>query len=156
MPKGDGTTGLNSVSIFGTSNSKLAKGESSTVPGLVTSTNVPANSVTIISTDGGVGPFLGDGSSGVPGVDIRLLIDGAPPSNGGYRQIRFVGGNWSMQMAVELTPGPHTIEVKAANASTGVAGTPAHPSGLFPGPIIVSGGAGSGLQGTLTVTTLKR
>ena len=82
-------------------------------------------------------------------VDIRILIDGAAPSNGGYRQIRGYTGTWSMQMAVELTPGAHTIEVKAANAST--------PQGtLFPPPIYVSGGAGSGQQGTLTVTTLKR
>ncbi|MEO7238769.1 MAG: hypothetical protein ABIZ96_09175 [Gemmatimonadales bacterium] len=51
---------------------------------------------------------------------------------------------WSMQVSLELTPGAHTVEVKA----TKIKGAGEN--------VVVSGMAESGLQGTLTVTTLKR
>lgn len=154
-----GTTGLNSVSVFGTSGTWLALGTTETVAGLTTSISVPTNSVTIISTDGGV-LLVAGGGVGLAKVDIRLWVDGIAVPNGGYRQLAAGGDTsvqaiWSMQVAIELTPGAHTIEVKVTNTSTGMQWAQ-YPYVRYPPAPKVGGDAASGLQGTLTVTTLKR
>jgi hypothetical protein len=152
---GGGTTGQNSVTLFGTGSLQvLPGGASEAVPGLTTTINVLPNSVTIVTTHGGA-TLLSAGDRPTD-VEIKVLIDGAT-SDGGFRWLRVldlspsavqINANWSMQFAVRLTPGSHTIEVRARNFSSQL--QPA----FLPSPI-VSGGAGSGLQGTLTLTTLK-
>jgi hypothetical protein len=146
---GSGTTGQNSVSVFGTGFVDVAPSPQSSglIPGLSATINVPAGSVTIISTDGGV-QVNSTSSNAAALVAIRVGIDnvtmgarqvGAANTSG----IAFMIANWSIHRSVELPPGSHTIVVAAA----GVGGN---------SPAIVSGNANSALQGTLTVTTLKR
>ena len=127
-----------------------------TIPGLTATITVPDNSVTIISTDGGV-TNLGPGVFG--SVGIRVLIDLAPPPAGAGARVVMVKrettlfdmvANWSMQFSVVLTPGVHTVSVAAEHRALGNI-NPALQSSAA-----VSGDANSFLQGTLTLTTLKR
>ncbi len=134
---GGGTTGQNSISLFGTASVFVGLAPSR-VPGLTTIINVPANSVTIISTDGGVSV-----SNGGSNTEIRLSIDGGTART---RRVVVSPGavaRWSMQFAVELSPGSHTIEVIAFSSGQSVT---------------VSGTGNEFLdhQGVLTLTTLKR
>jgi hypothetical protein len=153
---GSATTGQNSVSLFGSEGVSFpfmhGGGESLTlpVPGLSTTIDVPANSVTIVSTDGGAHLFGPSAAALGVVVDIKILIDGASPPGSGWRRISAVNNglpdafaNWSMQLSVGLTPGLHTIEVEAQVI-------------VANGNVDVSGGPGSLRQGVLTVTTLKR
>jgi hypothetical protein len=112
-------------------------------------TYVPASSVTYIATDGG----LATSSTALTGfsiVDVAIFIDGAMPPNAAFRRVLAANttglvniiANWSFSLAVNLSPGSHTIEVRAALAQAGASAT-------------VSGDNNSALQGELTVTTLR-
>jgi hypothetical protein len=142
---GGGTTGQNSVTVYGTD--KVFSNLGRDLPGLTITINVPANSVTLVSTTGGV-ETLGPDQSAF-GAEIVVKIDGGivgghqkvVAANSPYYNDQVVA-HWTVQFSVELSPGLHTIVVASA----------------WPGPDwgIVSGIFGSETQGTLTVSTLKR
>jgi hypothetical protein len=147
-----GTTGQLGVGAFGTA-ALTVVGTSTTfalVPGLTTTIDVPAASVVMIATDGGVAT-TSTAATGFSQVDIVVLIDGALPPNGGYKRviaanttgITGVFAPWSMSVVVTLAAGSHTIEVQAGGTAQGANAT-------------VSGDVNSVNQGSLSVLVLKQ
>jgi hypothetical protein len=121
------------------------------IPGLTQTVTVAANSVVLISTDGGAST-TSQAASGYSEVDIGILVDGAltpsalitalDPAN--TTGIVERAQDWALQGTVVLGPGPHTITV-AAEGSPGSGSASAQ----------VGGGDGSFLQPNLTVTILN-
>ena len=147
----DGTAGQNGLASYGTSGAVISTvgGGFFILPGLVTTLNVPANSVLYISTDGGA-QTQSTSTTANSIVDVALFIDGALLPNASLRRLiinntpsltqQFV--NWSFAETVLLSPGSHTIQVAAS---------------LIGGqPVTVSGNNSSVLQGQLSIVVLKR
>jgi hypothetical protein len=134
--------------MFATGSSHLAPASGEQLPGLGADINVPANSVMIISTNGGVS-LIGL-AAGVATVDIWVTVDGTILENGGLRTLVVLNpanvinsaiAYWSIEFSIVLTPGSHSIAVFAHNNSNNLS-------------VQVSGGGTYG--GILTLTTLKR
>jgi len=112
------------------------------IPGLSLSLTVPANAVVYVATDGGVAMSgFGKGSA-----EVAIFVDGAR-TLGGLRRLSVAEATtdldtWAMSLSLQLTPGSHTVEVRAAHGSGG--------------SVMVSGPSSSLLQGELTVLILNR
>lgn len=147
-----GTLGQSVHTVYGTG--QLAVNTNTTtytlVPGLSQTINVPANSVIIASTDGGI-QSTGTTSNSFSAVDVGIFVDGAVSSQAGQKRVTILNGsglamvgNWNMSVTRELLPGNHTFEVKAINAVPGTV------------PANVSSSATPLLQGRLTVTLIRK
>lgn len=139
--------GQQAVTVHGTGQRVLAPGANySLVPGLTQTIVVPANASVYISTDGGA-QHTQTGTT-FSAVDVAVFIDGIQSPAGGTRRLILsntpavaqVVGNWSMGFATQLTPGTHTIQVRASNPS-------AHPVNVSGNDALV--------RGQLTVLVLK-
>lgn len=147
-----GTTGQMAASVFGTSTLLLASDATATlVPGLTQTVTVPANAITVISSDGGL---VTDGiqTTDFSLVDIAVAVDGTFLTNGGYQQLRAANttgtigsATWGFTVATPLAAGSHTIAVFAIGKRT--SGQPT---------TTISGGTGNVNQATLTVMFLKQ
>jgi hypothetical protein len=151
-PGAPGTTGQLGSGVFGTAALTVTPTTVLTgIPGLSTTVNVPAASVVMIATDGGVATTA-TVATGFSTVDVVILVDGAlPPVGGGYKRI--IAANttgitgvflpWSMSVVVSLAAGNHTISVGALGTNSGSNAT-------------VSGDVNSVNQGSLSVLVLKQ
>jgi hypothetical protein len=132
-PKGDPGAGSEQITtVAGTALLKIRPNSAYTlVPGLSQTVNVPANATVLLTTEGGMA-----GEGGVPDavlyVAVAFSVDGSPPGPPGfpppYPAVRnFSLGNdnvgdpsfenWSMSLALTVTPGQHTFEVLAKSFS---------------------------------------
>jgi hypothetical protein len=123
-----------------------------TVPGLVTTINVPTNSKVLAQT---YGAFTNSGgTSSYIVVDIAIFVDGVNSFTPSYQRI--AGGNlptlvgvptyWYFSRVLNLSPGTHTIDVRAVwQAASG-------------GSITGNVGASSGFIGhpALILTTIQK
>ena len=125
------------------------------IPGLTQTFTLPAASIVYIQTDGGM-QTTSPSAGGFSGPDIQIFVDGLSLAGGTARLIVAVNlpdstaglamiANWAIGFSVGLTPGSHTIDVRAAGAGFG-GGTTA----------TVSSGAGSLLQAKLNIIVLKQ
>jgi hypothetical protein len=134
-----GTTGQSATTVFSTAG--LPPTSTLTlVPGLTQTVTVPANAATYIATTGSIAV-----SSGTLVADLEIFVDGAPVATQRVSKTASGGdlyAGWSISLARQLSAGPHTIDVRAAQ------------SGAASGS--VGGAAGSGTQGALTVMFLKQ
>lgn len=148
-PPGTGTAGQLSGSLFGTASLNFAaNGVETVVPGLTQTLSIPAATNILITTNGGI-LTTAAAANGFSSVEVAIYIDDAQLLNGGYQRVVstntgtvVVPANWSMSVAGSLSPGNHTISVKAIGTNTGSAST-------------VSGDNLSVLQGTLVLTIIK-
>lgn len=152
---GGGTLGQSATSVYGTAS--MAVGTNSTtyavIPGLTQTVNVPANSTVYISTDGGVSVNVTGASSFVL-VNVAVYIDGVLQNNGAVRAVfasntaalAGVANNWGISFAADLTPGTHTIDVRAKMSQTNVSNSQV---------CFVSSNNTLTRQGELTVMILK-
>lgn len=148
-----GPLGQSVTEVYGTG--QLVVNTSTTsytqIPGLTTTVNVPANSTVHIHTDGGV-QSTGATSSSYSVVDVAIFIDGVAVTSGGQRRIAIANttalaqliGNWSMDHTANLSPGNHTIAVKAMNGAPGTAAAN------------VSSGSAPQLMGVLSVEIIHQ
>jgi len=123
-PGPSGTAGQDVIEVYGTGQLTVSTGTTAftTIPGLSTVVDVPEDTKVVISTNGGV-QCTGVGTS-FSAVDIAIFVDGVASNQGGQRRViaantTAVGqiiANWSMMRTYPLTPGNHTIEVRAINA----------------------------------------
>jgi hypothetical protein len=109
--------------VYGTGALQLtANGIFAAIPGLTTTVNVPAGASVYIQAHGGMQTSSSQGS-GYSSADVRMMIDGAYPGQGGsYRRI-IAQNNLGIGSAIEtwligrvitgLTAGPHTIQIQA-------------------------------------------
>lgn len=152
-PGAAGTTGQGAISVFGTTSLTVTTATTTPtlIPGLTTTVNVPANSVVLISTDGGIAT-TSTAATGFSIVDVVVRIDGNALLNGGYRRViaanttglTAVFAPWAMTATTVLAQGSHTIQVFAVgNAGASAAAT-------------VSGDGNSVNQGELSVVILKQ
>lgn len=143
-----GTTGQNATSVFGTTALEVPPGNGFTVvPGLSTSLTVPTDSVLYLATDGGVQ----SASTTTPTVvDVAIIVDGSLTPAGAYRRISIPAATttgfatWGMSLALPLTAGTHTVDVRVASVAGITIGAK------------VSGDATTVLQGELTAIVLKK
>ena len=148
-----GTTGQSVTEVYGTSQLVVTSSTTSytLIPGLTTTVNVPANSVVHIHTDGGM-QSTGATSTTYSVVDVAIFIDGVPVTNGGQRRVAIANtaalaqliGNWSMDHTITLSPGNHTIEVRAMSGAPGSSSCN------------VSSASAPQLKGVLSVMILKQ
>jgi len=92
------------------------------LPGTSQTITVPSNCFAIITADGGANTTSTLTTSFVS-VDIAIFIDGSFPTNGGYRRVSAInptgsainstGIPWSITTTATLSPGFHTIDVRA-------------------------------------------
>jgi hypothetical protein len=122
------------------------------IPGLFGNITVPANSVVVFSSQGGIE------NMGAPGdevrVAIRLLVDDVVQEFGEYEveHGNFSSfGRWSFSIALPLSAGSHTVGVQAQ--MTAINKAPASTS--FP-RAIVAGTPDSTAHGTLTAVVVKQ
>ncbi len=147
-----GTTGQNLTEVYGTG--QLVVGASTTtaqlIPGLTQTITVPTNCLVRVHTDGGM-QSTGATSTTYSVVDVIIYVDGVATTTGGQRRVAIANtsslaqliGNWSFEHVYSLTPGSHTIEVRAVG---GIAGS---------SNANVSSGAASQLRGVLSVEIIK-
>lgn len=146
-----GTTGQVGASAFSTA-ALTVVGTTTTfavIPGMTATITVPATSVVMMSTDGGIAT-TSTATTGFSSVDIALAVDGVLLANGGYHRV--IAANttgltamlapWSMSALATLPAGAHTISVMAAGTAQGADAT-------------VAGNNTSVNQGTLSVVVLK-
>lgn len=147
-PGAPGTTGQEITEALGDGQLQVSAATNFTlIPGLSITANVPANAKLHIDTNGGIQCTAVGSAYAV--VDLAIFVDGTITS----AQRRVVAANtdglaqmiqsWSFGRSFALTPGAHTIEVRAA--------------GVDPQAAVanVSSASAPQLQGVLTVTTLK-
>jgi len=133
-----GTTGQNAGTLLGSA-TLTSSATVTVVPGLAASITVPDNAVVLVQSTGGV---LNAASTSI--VEIGLYGDGIL-QNGGRRQIAVPAGSvqyWNIGQAMPFGSGVHTVAIQVRDTN-GI-----HAS--------ISGGDGAQLQGTLTVTILKK
>ena len=123
-----------------------------TVPGLRAEIDVPADSLVMLITDGGL-QLNSSVTTHFAIIDVAFSIDGVNPSTdptpAGFRRVQVfntavatgVIANWSFSRVQALSAGVHTIEVQARHAQGN--------------PVFVSGDAGSVMQGQLTILIIK-
>ncbi len=143
------TAGQASTDAYGTSQFVVLASTTTytLIPGLTQTVSVPANSVVLVSTSGGV-QCAATGTA-FAAVNIGIHVDGAPSPQAGQQQI--VASNttavgqmlayWSMTKTYSLSAGNHTFDVRVMDAG-GTAD--ANVSGT--NPLI---------QGVLTVTIIN-
>jgi hypothetical protein len=150
-----GTTGQSAASVFSTVPLLVTSGNTSfqQIPGLSKTLTVPANSVLLISSDGG-GQATTHTAGALNSFFVILTVDGfLTPIGGGYTRVDMVNdasgtsaaiGRWAFTpMMIALSTGSHTIAVEAAGTGLG-------------GSINVGGDVNSPLQGILTTVLLKQ
>jgi len=143
-----GTTGQNATTVYGASAVTIS-GPETAIPGLTQTVIVPTNCVVYLATDGGLNT-QSTLMAGFTEAQIYLRIDGALTSAGGFCDLNAINNlgktqavsRWSLNLALSLNPGSHTITVFGFVSS----GDPA----------TVSGDSTSSLQGELTVLLLKK
>ncbi|NVB77566.1 MAG: collagen-like protein [Kofleriaceae bacterium] len=143
-----GTTGQDILEAIGTAQVNITGATNYTVvPGLSLTVTVPANAKVHVDTSGGI-QCTGTGSA-YSAVDLAVFVDGAI-SNAQRRVVAAntaglaqVVSNWSFGRLLNLTPGSHTIDVRAAGVDPSM--TSAN----------VSSAGAPQLQGVLTVSMLK-
>ena len=145
------TSGQSSTSYF--TNAATAINTNTTLTylsGYPVNIDVPTNTTTLITCDVGV-LNNGNGPNAFCMVDIVLIVDGVPLTNGGYQRVMPANNNntggtidyASFSQSIELTQGTHTIGLAAAGTGVGNDAT-------------VGGDNTSVLQGEVTVTILKK
>jgi len=150
-----GTTGQQSATVYGNSSLTVINSASFVViPGLTQTVTVPANSIVLVSTNGGAATNS-TATTGFSAVQVAVFVDGA--RTGGLQGLdqelimaNTTGlvqmmGNWSMEGVLPpMAPGStHTIQVAAAGL------------GIGGGSTATVGGSNTGLlQPELTVTIL--
>lgn len=92
------------------------------LPGISQTITIPSNCFALITADGGVNT-TSTSTTSISSVDIAIFIDGSFPTNGGYRRIsahnpsstavNSTGVPWSITTTATLSPGSHTIDVRA-------------------------------------------
>ena len=92
------------------------------LPGVTQTITVPANCSVLIMADGGMNT-TSTVTTSIASIDVAIFIDGAYPTNGGYRRVsahnpsgsavNSTGIPWSLSTIQTLTPGTHTIDVRA-------------------------------------------
>lgn len=116
------------------------------IPGLSLSVNVPAGARLLVQTDGGL-RCTGTASS-YSVVDVALFVDGSTATPGGQRRVFAAGpqvsANWSFGRVLTLTPGAHSLDVRAASADPNSA------------PANVASGSSPLLQARLAVVVLRQ
>jgi hypothetical protein len=147
-PGPTGTTGQDILEAVGTGQVSITGATNYTnVPGLAVTVTVPANAKVHIDTSGGI-QCTGTGTA-YSAVDVAVFVDGSITN----AQRRVVAANtaglaqvvssWSFGRTINLTPGSHSIDVRAAGVDPSMAAAN------------VSSAAAPQLQAVLTVTTLK-
>ncbi|MBK9034839.1 MAG: hypothetical protein IPL61_26845 [Myxococcales bacterium] len=152
VPGPTGTTGQDVREVYGTGQLAVTAGLTSytTIPGLSQLVNVPADAVVQVATNGGI-QCTGLGAAYAV-VDVAIFVDGVASNQGGVRRVvaantTTVGqmiANWSFARSYTLTPGDHSIEVKAISIDPSAA------------TANVSSASAPQLQAVLTVTIVKR
>jgi hypothetical protein len=143
-----GTTGQDVIEGVGTGQITVSGATNfSAIPGLTITVDVPQNAKLHVDTSGGI-QCTGTGAA-YSAVDIAVFVDGSITN----AQRRVVAANttgvaqmiatWSFGRFLLVTPGSHTIEVRAAG------GDPAMTTAN------VSSASAPQLQGVLTATILK-
>jgi hypothetical protein len=115
-----GPLGQSSTNYYGSGRVRLAPEDTvyETIPGLEQTIAVPENSTVLLSTTGIV---FASGFNCFAMAIIGLFIDGAMPEKGGKRNLWIVtddnrssgGAGWTINYPVQLSPGVHTVSVKA-------------------------------------------
>lgn len=148
-----GAIGQNAQTVYGTGSVTLMTLSPFTlVPGLTLNLNLSSTLMVYISTNGGI-TTTSLTTTGFSVVDVAIFIDGVEPVGGDWQRINIsntsslVGqiGNWALSKSVMLSPGLHTIEVRASGS--GIGGT---------ADANVSSGPGTLTRGVLTVLVLKQ
>ena len=138
-----GTTGQNGRTVFGAAVVTVSLGGDWTLlPGLTMSPNVPEDAVVYVATDGGVAMS----GTGKAHVEVAVFVDGARVQ-GGLRRMSVAEATtdvdtWAISLTLDLTPGTHTVDVRARHGSGG--------------SVLVSGAGGSPLRGELTGILIKK
>ncbi len=144
-----GTTGQDIIEGVGTGQISVSGATNfSAIPGLTITVNLPQNAKLRVDTSGGI-QCTGTGTA-YSAVDIAVFVDGSITN----AQRRVVAANttgvaqmlatWSFGRFLLLTPGNHTIEVRAAGGDPNM--TAAN----------VSSASAPQLQGVITATILKQ
>ncbi len=152
-PAGDpGTTGQQVLEVYGIGQLVVSAATTTytVVPGLEQGVTVPADAVVHVSASGGLQCTATGSAYSV--VDLALFVDGVVSNQAGVRRVvaantTAVGqmiSNWSLTRSYVLSPGTHTVDVRA------IAVDPAAATAN------VSSGSAPQLQGVLTVTVLRR
>jgi len=151
-PPGTGGGGPDSsdvVEVDGTGSLTVSQSISTfaVIPGLTSTITVPTNSKVLAETYGGFSNTGGGGAYVV--VDIAIFVDGVNSFTPSYQRIvnanlSFLTGvptYWSFSRMLNLTPGTHTIDVRAVwNGSSGggsVNGNVGAPSGIVGHPALI-------------------
>lgn len=138
-----GTTGQNARTVFSSSGATVsAGGDWTPLPGLSLTVDVPAGAVVYVATDGGVAMS----GTGRAHVEVALFVDGVR-TQGGLRRMSVAEATtdvdtWAISLSLDLTPGSHTVDVRARHGSGG--------------SVMVAGGPASSLRGELTGMILKQ
>lgn len=111
------------------------------IPGMTQTITVPDNSKVLITTDGGVS-VVGTSTAGFTVADIAIFIDGVIFPTGGFKRVLVhnlssltgVLDYYSMTISTSLTPGVHTIEVRAKDAGGNAWGLVGGPVGYATAP----------------------
>lgn len=149
-----GALGQSANSVFQTASINPATATLTLITGLTQTINVPANSVVIMSTYGGMDNNQTT-SLGYASAQISFIVDGTTLTNAGGNELITSANNtgatlwnwapWSLTQAITLSAGSHTIAVAGNRNGLSTAGnTP-----------LIGGGNGSSLQGVLTVMIIK-
>jgi len=121
------------------------------IPGLTASFSVPPNAVVTVTTTGGLQTqSTTPGTAGAALVELGLYADNVTLQNGSRRRITSASEDgiqyWSISQVVPFLPGAHSVSLAVFEPMPAV----------FLSHANVSGGAGSLMQGTLTVTITNK
>ena len=141
------TLGQSASTVYSTSGI-VAADFFAVVPGLTRTINVPIGYSAFVSSNGGIQTSVAT-TNGVTRLDIAFYIDGAVVPSGNFQRVIVANTTgavnnisyWGLSSVAALTPGSHTIDVRAFLQS----GSPA----------TVGGNSSSVLQGDLTVIFIK-
>jgi len=120
-----GVAGQDVLQKLGTAPLALGPNDALTdVPGLGLDVNVPADSLLVVCTNGGVQTQVGSGTA-YSVADVSLLLDGAPLAAGGRQRLGPANTNnqraaiqyWSMCTRVAPSAGMHNVRVAAEGAA---------------------------------------
>jgi hypothetical protein len=139
--------GQTTFSAFGTATLSITSSVTTftVLPGVTQTITVPSNCSVLITTDGGMNT-TSQVTTSIATIDVAIFIDGDSPTNGGYRRvsahnpsgtaINSTGIPWSLSTIQTLSPGIHTIDVRAvyvigSNTSVSSNNTNARQAGLY-------------------------
>lgn len=148
-----GALGQTGTTVYGNASVALASTTATytSIAGLSTLVNVPANSIVCVSTSGGI-VNTSTSTSGFSVTDIAIYVDGMQYSNGHSQRILTQNSaglvnafnNWSIGVTIPLSAGNHMIEVRGKSATASGAS------------VNISGDNTSPYQGKLTVLVMKQ